>query len=231
MSDAFERLGGTIITPEWPFVGLSQERWQRLTSFFAFSELVEEIWREIHNIRFKKEKGQHEAKGTWRPTFWFDVAGTTFDLFFNNPHGYRGQYLMNLDSGRDKNAFLIARLVEKLVASVPEGLQIVDQVRRSLMSPHAKVWIDEDQHNPKGPKLVIEIAVAQWVAAAQEVSKRLTAGNPNISDKEVTRIYGVRAPQGTTLKVMGAWVAPNGELGGVASKSRRAEEIKAYGVS
>ncbi|MES4785395.1 MAG: hypothetical protein C4294_05755 [Nitrospiraceae bacterium] len=60
---------------------------------------------------------------------------------------------------------------------------------------------------------------------------RLDAGDSSLTPKEVDRIYDVRAPLGTTLKVMGAWVDRNGELKVVASKLRRAEEIKAYGLS
>ncbi|MEP7150614.1 MAG: hypothetical protein ABI856_02805 [Nitrospira sp.] len=183
-----------MIRPEWQLVGLSPERRELLTAFFEFDELVEDIAREMRSVRFKKDKGTHEAKGSWRPIFWFDVLGTTFDRFFNSPYGYRAQYLADPESGRDKNASLIASLVDRLVPTVPQKIQIVDQVRRSLIAPHAKVWIEEDQHNPKGPQLVIEIYVAQWVAAAKEAHERLTASDPNITPKEVDRIFGVRAP-------------------------------------
>ncbi len=219
----------TMIPPEWPLGDLSTERRELLTAKFGFCDLIEDIVREMRTVRIEKEKGTHEAKGSWRPVFRLDVSATTFDRFFNSPYGYRAQYLVNPENGRDKNASLLAALVDKLVLSLSQDNQIVDQVRRSLLSPHAKVWIEEDRQNPR--HLVIEIAVPQWVAAAKEAHKKLMDHDSSITQKEVDRIYGVRAPQGTTLKVMGAWVATNGELKVVASKLRRAEEIRAYGIS
>lgn len=216
--------------PLWDFAGVNAERRELLMAPFDFGDLVDVIAGEAQNIRFKQEKGTHTAKGSWRPIFWFDVSGTTFDRFFNSPYGYRAQYLADLQNGREKNDVLIAALIDILVRTV-RGDPHLDQIRLSLASPHAKIWIEEDQHNPRTPKLIVEICVSAWEVAAKSIYERLTAGDPGLTPKEVDRIFGVRAPMGKTLKVMGAWVAPNGELGLVPSKFRRAEDIKAYGVS
>jgi len=198
---------------------------------FHFVDLVGIIKSEVRNIRFKKEPGTHEAKGSWRPIFWFDVVDSTFDRFFNSPYGYRAQYLADPQNGRDKNAILIAALVDILTASVRGDPQFVQRIRLSLGSPHAKIWIEEDQHNPRTPDLIVEIRVREWELAAKAMHERLNAGDSTITPKEVDRIFGVRAPVGRTLKVMGAWIGPEGELRVIPSKLRRAEDLQAYGMS
>lgn len=163
--------------------------------------------------------------------FRFDISCQTFDVFFNSPYGYRGQYLFDPVEGTKKNCQLIAALSDKLLARTSEAAECLAQMRCSLASEHAKVWIEEEQHNPRTPELVVEIRVPEWEAAATAAHKRMRAGDSTLTAKEVDRIYGVRAPVGRTLKVMGAWIGTDGALGAVPSKLRRAEEIRAYGVS
>lgn len=220
-----------MIKPLWDFKGINDARREILIAPFEFADLVGVMKKAVRNVRFKREAGSHEAKGSWRPIFWFDVAESTFDRFFNSPYGYRGQYLASPENGREKNGLLITSLIDVLLMSVHEKPQFLSAIRRSLASPHAKIWIDEDQHNPRTPELIVEIRVAEWERSASAMRHRLDAGDSSLTPKEVDRIYDVRAPLGTTLKVMGAWVDRNGELKVVASKLRRAEEIKAYGLS
>ena len=79
--------------------------------------------------------------------------------------------------------------------------------------------------------MIVEIRVPDWEIAAKAIRERLNAGDSTLTPKEVDRIFGVRAPVGRTLKVIGAWVGPDGEFGVVPSKLRRGEDIKAYGLS
>jgi len=217
--------------PPWDFVGISAERRKLLMVPFDFDSIVDIILGEAHNIHFMKEKGTHEAKGTWRPVFWFDVSNITFDRFFNSPYGYRAQYLADPQNGCEKNGVLIVGLIDLLTSCILKDPQLLHQIRLSLASPHAKIWIEEDQHNPTTLELIVEIRVPEWERAAKEIYQRLNANDPTLTPKEQDRILGVRAPVGTTLKVMGAWVASDGELKLAPSKLRRAEEIKAYGIS
>ena len=215
----------------WRFDNISETRRIELSRPFAFSTLVRQVRLEAHNVRFEREKGRHEAKGSWRPVFRFDVGGSTFDNFFNSSFGYRGQYLNDIERGRICNHLLVSELIATLVPAVEEENKALDQVLASLTSPHAKAWIEEDQHSPRTPDLLVQIRVPEWEAAAREVRKRLDQSDPTVTPKEVDRIFGVRAPEGRTLKVLGAWISSTGTLSIVSSKLRRAEEIQAYGVS
>ena len=124
-----------------------------------------------------------------------------------------------------------AALATALGQGAALDLSLAEQIKRSLVSPLAKVWIKEDQDIPRTPELIIQVLVPEWVAAATAVHERLARKDPTLTTKEVDRIYGVRAPSGFILKIMGAWIGPDGSLNVVPSKLRRAEEIKAYGVS
>lgn len=220
-----------VIRRLWEFDSISDERRQSLSKPFDFGTLIDRIRSEARSVRYEKDKGTHEAKGSWRPIFRFDVCEETFDRFFNSPYGYRGQYLADPEEGRKNNCLLVSALIDTLAQSISGDHEVLPQIRLSLSSPHAKIWIEEDQHNPRTPDLIIQIRVPEWEAAARAVHERLTRSAPTITTKEVDRIFGVRAPLGRTLKVMGAWIAPNGSLSTVPSKLRRADEIKAYGVS
>jgi len=217
--------------PLWIVDNVSENRRRSLAEPFEFATLIQRMRSEVRNVCYKKDRGVHEAKGSWRPIIWFDVEDETFDHFFNSPYGYRGQFLIDAAAGHEANNQVLAALATALVQGAALDLSLAEQVKRSLVSPLAKVWIKEDQDIPRTPELIIQVLVPEWVAAATAVHERLARKDPTLTTKEVDRIYGVRAPSGSILKIMGAWIGPDGSLNVVPSKLRRAEEIKAYGVS
>jgi hypothetical protein len=147
----------TVTEPLWDFGDICAERRQSLMAPFDFDRIIEAIRSEARNIRYEKDKGTH--KGSWRPIFRFDVCEETFDRFFNSPYGYRGQYLADPEEGRKKDSMLVSALVDTLVHSIRGELELLNQIRLSLASAHAKIWIEEDQHNPRTPDLIVEIRV------------------------------------------------------------------------
>jgi hypothetical protein len=215
--------------PLWRVETQSSVREQALSEPFDLDQLVAQLMEETRNVRYKKEKGSHEAKGSWRPTFTFEVSEMAFDRFFNSPHGYRSKFLIDAAIGQAANAQVVSGLAQTLLQySSGDAAEIV---KSSLLSSHSKIWIEEGQHSPATPELVIEIPVPTWVAAARASRERLNNGDSTITPKEVDRIYGVRAPVGTKLKVMGAWVGSDSSLSVVPSKFTRAKDIQAYGIS
>ncbi len=217
--------------PLWIVDNVSENRRRSLAEPFEFNTLIQRMRSEVRNVCYKKDKGSHEAKGSWRPIIWFDVEDETFDHFLNSPYGYRGQFLIDAAAGYEANNRVLAALATVLVQGAALKPSLAEDVQRLLISPLAKIWIEEDQHIPGTPELIIQVVVPEWVAAATAVHERLARKDPTLTTKEVDRIYGVRSPAGSTLKIMGAWVGPDGLLRVVPSKLRRAEEIKAYGVS
>ena len=116
------------------FDAVCDERRLTLHLPFWFTTLIDRIRSEASNVRYVKEKGTHEAKGSWRPVFRFDVGAETFDMFFNSPYGYRGWYLADPSEGRRRNEVLISALAERLVNSIRGSAELLNQLRLSLGS-------------------------------------------------------------------------------------------------
>lgn len=224
----FKRKNSEQREPLWDFDGISKERREYLRTPFDLDILVKCIRSEMNNIRYMKDRGQHQAKGAWRPLFCFDVSQETFDRFYNSPFGYRGQYLLDTKQGENFNSMLVSSLIDPLMQSIIVIDPMLERIRDSLISAHAKIWIDENQHDPLTPALIIQIRVPVWEAAARVIHERLKRSDATLTPKEVDRIYGVRAPLGKTLKVMGAWIP---SLDPLPSKVRRSQDIKEYGIS
>jgi hypothetical protein len=219
------------IEPLWRPEGISPERRASLLEPFEFGTLIDDMYSELRNVRFAKDRGSHEARGSWRPVIRFDVGEQTFDRFFNSPYGYRGQFLISPTVGVEANSRVLAALAEPLVRLANLAPSLAEEASRSLLSQHAKIWIEEDQYTRSSLDLIIEILVPNWVTAAIAIRKRLDQHDSSLTNKEIDRIFGVRAPTGNTLKVMGAWIGSNGSLTVVPSKLSRAEEINRYGIS
>jgi hypothetical protein len=216
---------------DWRVVDVDDGRQSDLQATFNIMDLADRITAESSAIAYRKERGSREAKGSWRPTFTIDLPPELFDRFFNNPCGYRGQFLASPELGTSVNLQLLESIGPRLKAAVPETTAELQSIEASLASPAAKVWMDEDQHDPRTPDLRVQIQVPSWVAAAEIAHARLKAADSTLTPKETDRIYGVRAPAGTRLKVFGAWVGAHGVQPVVPSKQRRAFEIHAFGVS
>ncbi len=217
--------------PLWLVERVPPARQALLQQPITFDLLVRRMCAEVRNVRYKREPGTHEAKGSWRPVIRFDVERDSFDQFFNSPYGYRGQFLSAPQTGSTANAHALSIIAVTLVNHANLEPPLAEQAQRSLLSQHAKLWIDEGQHEPATPDLIVQVAVRTWQAAAVAARARLDAHDPTLTPKEIDRIFGVRAPEGVTLKAMGAWVGADGSLIVVPSKLTRAEDIHAYGVS
>ncbi|MBI5721280.1 MAG: hypothetical protein HZC37_26720 [Burkholderiales bacterium] len=216
---------------DWRVVDVEADRQSDLQVRFDLEGLAARIATDASAVVFRKERGRHEAKGSWRPTFTLEVSRQLFDQFFNNPCGYRGHYLAGPELGTSANLRLLETIAPRLLAAVPESTVDGERIQESLGSRAAKIWIDEDQHDPRVPELRVQVQVATWVAAATAAHERLKAADPTLTPKEIDRIFGVRAPSGTQLRVFGAWVGDTGVQPVVPSKQRRAVEIHGFGVS
>jgi hypothetical protein len=215
----------------WSFEGLPFSRVARLAEPFKFADLADRLACEARRISFKKVNGTHEAKGCWRAEFKVDVSPDAFDLFFNSPSGYRGRYLNDIAEGEAANAATLRALAKVLGGGLDEPPPNLEQAIGSLTPDFAKVWIDESVHFPADPVLIVEVKVPAWEAAATTARGRLDAHDATLTPKEIDRIFGVRAPLGTVLKVMGAWIRSDGSFFVVPSKRRRGEDIHDFGVS
>ena len=214
----------------WQFRNLDQERVQLLSRARPFATFANDLCTSIQCVNYRRRRGDRDAKGWWRPVFEMQVGRSTFDFFFNSKYGYRGQYYEDPIRGDEANMQLLGALVDLLMESTGETSARNELIRQSVLSCHAKIWINEDEHSPRQPELIVEIAVPEWKAAGEAARRSLDASNP-IPDKEVDRIFGVRAPEGTRIEVKGAWLDCDNRARRTASKMNRAQDIHDFGVS
>ena len=172
--------------PLWIVDNISENRRTSLAEPFEFTTLIQRMRSEVRNVCYKKDKGSHEAKGSWRPIIWFDVEDEMFDHFFNSPYGYRGHFLIDAAAGHEANSQVLVALATALVQEAALIPSLAEHVQRSLVSPLAKIWIEEDQHTPATPELIIQVLVPGWVAAATAVHERRARKDPTLTNGSKT---------------------------------------------
>lgn len=219
----------------WKFQEIDTDRIDRLSRPFAFEALIDVIYHEMRTSEFDWEPGlDAEVRGKHRPVFLIDVSEPTFDRFFNSAWGYRGKFAESAEDGQAANAEILARVSSALVSSVNCGVAFRNVLSRSLTSEFARVWISERDSNLKvnDVRLLEQLMFDRWLNSARDSWQRIQAewakGSKGV-EVDLDRILGVRAPIGTRLKVMGAWVDPDGTLSCHSKKSGRAEGIHLHG--
>lgn len=216
---------------------ISKERRDYLYAEIAFAQVVEAIWDEmaITNFHVCRADNLH-LKGCKRPVFRFEVKPRTFDLFYNSPWGYRGQYCLSVENGSAQNRFLLDSIMEKLIrhaqSNARQSSLSVEAIRISLQKKSAKVCIyEKGQINTKDYTLREEILNSVWVINAREARAALNAKrNPEPKEK-MNAILGVRAPEGRIVDVKGAWINKEGREQIDEYKKHRSDHIRDYGFS
>lgn len=180
---------------EWDLSGMrDRDRALRLLNPPLPEELIEATAREalelIEHPRalWEWEPGK-QMKGCFRAHAVIPIRTATFDALFNGRSGYRAQYYLSQNEGRQYNACLVNALV-------PAIRQIYDRrprppgwsdLRHSLAGPWSKVWVFGDS-DPFADAADGEFLPRRWVGRAPTI--------------------WIRAPQpdDPALDVKGTWV-------------------------
>jgi len=157
-------------------------------------------------------------KGCYRPSVRLNVPSDLFDAFFNSPRGYRALFLADPDDGQAANGKLLRALEPRLSAEVAErcGESRLSRasIRNAFLANSAKVWPDEESLDFR--EATEDIAIAQWRECDWITAP---AG------------AGLWAPQGTKLKVFGAFIDPWGNEVVAHKKIRRRFDIHECGFT
>ena len=224
---------------KWQFSedAVSAERRRYLGEETDFSQIAEAIAHEIEITKFRVENKPSNPmlKNCSRPEFQFRINSKTFDLFFNSPWGYRGQYCIGKENGLSKNNYLIGLIMDSLIGHVDSNAAPklgTAEIVKSLRMSSAKVWIAEDgQLDPKDLTLREELLHTVWLRNARKARSALDSNKTPDPEESQNAITGVRAPEGRLLDVKGAWMTIHGVEGVDNYKQYRAEHIANYGFS
>lgn len=222
----------------WSYTeGVNPKRQATLLAAPSFQSIIDRVLDEMEITSFDVVRGKiGEVKGCTRPEFSLVVCPDTFDLFFNSPQGYRGQYHKSVKAGQRVNAKLVTAMADKLTAyashKTTHHSTSTERIRASLAADSAKIWINEEGPRAQRPddiiNLVVDLAVEPWLSTAKAyVAARAKYPDPN-GEKAVD---GVKAPEGTILEVKGAFIDQYGQERVAENKTDRARQIYLYGFT
>lgn len=188
---------------------------------------------------YKPDRGSKEAAGCWRAVFSFSVDAFAYDLFFNSPFGYRAQYCQSPMVGVARNQQCVETLFERLMTASLKSKPTVplEKIATSLRCRSSKIWIDEKAEDCTLKYTItvsdlVAVNVPRWVKAAEEAEQEMKASQRTYPRAKGRAIYGIQAPEGTGLKVLGGFLRDaSGEEFVVPSKRRRHQHIQLYGFS
>lgn len=208
----------------------------------SFQDIVERIRDEANVTWFdvcpgNKYGNAKELEDCIRPELKLKVQAETFDLFFNSPYGYRAQYLKNPEEGLEQNGRLINRLSKKLLEYAKDKKTKIpmnkERIKKSLNCSSARVWISEEgpRSTSKLINLVEEIQVSEWLKHAREAKTAFANSQYPSPLEQKKAIEGIKAPEGTVLVVIGAFLDDDGEEVVHPDKIHRRFEIQRYGFT
>ena len=158
------------------------------------------------------------------------VSCETCDAFFNSPVGYRAQYYTSPCLGISENERLIQSLLPRMLdyaKTHPERNMALEEVKKSLLLPQAKIWIRETNEDILfGEELTVDLIVDRWVNQA-----KIAWNQPSANEQRHKAVRGVLAPIDTVLEIKGGWLTKDGEERIDPEKTTRADDISEYGFS
>lgn len=221
MRSAELALAGLRMTDAWNFVPtFDNARRARLEEFDSFEKVLRRLFLKIEIVAAHLREGEELGPpDCWRPEAVLVVDGEAFDAFFNSPGGYRAQYLSNPDHGQAANGRLLRELEPRVTNEVlkhcGEKQLTREKVRNALLANSAKIWPDEDALD--FTEATIDLAVDRWKQSCDWINAPKHAG--------------LWAPEGTRLKVFGAFIDPWGNEVVSCKKIRRRFDVHECGFS
>lgn len=220
----------------WPFSDrVDGKRRKKLLEASKFEEIADLIIEEMVVSQFCTGHGKiSEVKGCKRAQFRLKVPEYIFDLFFNSPTGYRGNYLDGEKKGEEGNRLIINKMADKLAKfanETPDKKMTDCEITKSLSADSAKIWIDEGGVRRQNPITCLEadLLVEPWYGAAVKYLKHPNdCRDPNGCIKALD---GVKAPLGTILTVKGGFIDQSGHEHVPCDKINRSQQINLYGFT
>lgn len=214
------------MTASWRFAAnVPRERQDRLNAVTSFDEVVSRLKAGTIEKFEEEERRNPPCLGCTRAVFRIRVRECDYDAFLNSPVGYRAQFCIDIEYGRQQNRKLIDALTPLCASYISiTDPQIVDFVSKSLGGTDAKVWVNDDDWQETND---IQIDYQPWVAKRRATKTGTTADQAIRGKAEL----GVLAPTGTHIELKGAWITKDQQEWRDPSKAYRAEDIRHYGYA
>lgn len=137
---------------QWCLSGALGLRKARLLEVAQPEDLLRQVFEESKQAAQKgslqlKWQESFKMPGYFRLIAQIPLAEITFDQFFNGRGGYRAQYYLSPEEGILFNHDTLQNLAPVLMIAYSKHPLSVsfDLIERSVLAPHAKVWVFEEQ--------------------------------------------------------------------------------------
>lgn len=209
----------------WKYSDLVDEpREKRLASVESYYDIINQIEREMSILCYHVQTCDDDSHFA-RPIFCIKIPEELFDTFFNSPVGYRGSYFLSVFHGMDCNHQLMKTLLPKLSSWAIGNLPSFDIefTQEAMLALSAKAWLAEKTLH------LCSACSGEWSDPKNDQIEVIN-GRWDISESPKAR-YGRRAPQGTKIRIFGAFLNSNGDEFIPKKKRHRNQEIFDYGWS
>jgi len=156
----------------WKFTSqVPEERRNKLLAISSFREVIDRLVTGTVEAFTAERRRDPPCSGYVRASFSIGVGEQAFDLFFNSPVGYRAQYCISVERGREQNRLLIAALTPtclRFLAGREEPGFPTESVLASLQGTDAKVWIPETEWPNVGE---VHIEFQPWMLKMQTANE------------------------------------------------------------
>jgi len=150
---------------EWRFdESVSGGRKDRLLNGPSYEQIIAQMVDESILISFRQEHAREREDPVFlRAVATLDVGTSAVDLFHNSASGYRAQYYHDKQLGKRANSFALSKLAPRVITLLADRLERTCPswwVEKSLLDPHAKVWVHQ------GPWLfrpMRQLCVERWM--------------------------------------------------------------------
>lgn len=193
------RLSHTVVDA-WKFTKtFDASRLERLNAVDTFDDVVKAIHTTLEVVGgWVCPATELGASDCWRPIVAVTVEPTAFDVFFNSPLGYRGQFLLSPEAGQAANSVLLRTLEPALTKAViidcGTNRLSAESIHRAFLANSAKIWPDESELD--FTQATNDLDIGRWRDSSETINAPTGAA--------------LWAPEGNTLLAIGAFIDPFG---------------------
>jgi hypothetical protein len=167
---------GIVSCTEWQLAqNVGDNRKKRLLET-SFDSIVQRITDQATLEDYGRQKIR-DYPGSKRVRIKLVLPPQTVDLFHNGAGGYRAQYCLGIQRGKDANRYVIDRLLEKLerlCANQPKRGCCWEFIKASLCDPDAWIWIHQGHWLRRKSLTDRNLIVKAWIknGETQQLRKR-----------------------------------------------------------
>jgi hypothetical protein len=198
---------------------------QKLLENITFEAIVDRIATTAELTYHKRARARDVAQAYYRVAVTLGVDAETVSLFHNSRCGYRAQYYTSRAIGERANRYAIVQIIPRLKSLLDGKAKRTcpwNWTERSLLDPHAKVWIHQGKWAYYQRIKDRNVCVERWKAGLRHES----------CCKRNKAVLGSLCPLDETgIDLLGGFIDIGGNSLGRGLKLCRGQDIRDFGFT